>query len=76
MKTYSVADFKAHFSEILGMVQEGEEIGISYGKKKEVVAILVPKKKQKKRVLGALEGKVKIEFGPDWKMTAEELLGE
>jgi antitoxin (DNA-binding transcriptional repressor) of toxin-antitoxin stability system len=76
MKTYSVADFKANFSEILDMVQAGEEIGIAYGKKKEIVALLVPKPKEKTRVLGAMKGKMKAEFAADWKMTAEELLGE
>jgi antitoxin (DNA-binding transcriptional repressor) of toxin-antitoxin stability system len=74
MKTYSVTEFKAHFSEILAMVRGGEEVAIAYGKKKEVVAVLSPKEKVMQK-LGALEGKVIIEFAEDWAMNAEELCG-
>lgn len=77
MKTYSVGDLKAHFSEVLDMVQEGEEIAISYGKKKEVIARIVPEKKinkGKKRKLGALKGKVKVTFHGDWTISDEELV--
>ena len=77
MKTYSVGDLKTHFSEVLDMVQEGEEIAISYGKKKEVIARIVPEKKlikSKKRKLGALKGKVKVTFHGDWEISDEELV--
>ena len=53
MKTMSVGEFKANFSEVLKRVLGGEEIGILYGKKKEIVAKLVPKtsdKKQKRKI--------------------------
>jgi antitoxin (DNA-binding transcriptional repressor) of toxin-antitoxin stability system len=71
MKTMSVGEFKANFSEALKLVLAGEEIGILYGKKKEVVARLVPKNtsKKPKRKLGILEGKGKVKFGKDFKMT-------
>jgi antitoxin (DNA-binding transcriptional repressor) of toxin-antitoxin stability system len=77
MKIMSVGEFKAHFSQALKSVQAGQEIGISFGKSKEVVACLVPKPaaKKSKRKLGILEGKGKVIFGPDFKMTSEELLG-
>jgi prevent-host-death family protein len=42
MKTYTVGDFKTHFSEVMERVRLGEEIIISYGKKKENVAVLIP----------------------------------
>lgn len=73
----SVGEFKANFSEVLKRVLAGEEIGILYGKKKEVVARLVPKaaEKKPKRKLGVLEGKGKIKFAKDFKMTEEEFLG-
>lgn len=73
----SVGEFKTNFSEALKSVQAGEEIGISFGKKKEVVACLVPRSSSKKakRKLGALEGKGKVTFRRDFKMTTEELLG-
>jgi antitoxin (DNA-binding transcriptional repressor) of toxin-antitoxin stability system len=75
MKTMSVGEFKANFSEALKLVLAGQEIGILYGKKKEVVARLVPQNigKKSKRKLGILEGKVK--FGKDFKMTEEEFVG-
>jgi antitoxin (DNA-binding transcriptional repressor) of toxin-antitoxin stability system len=75
MKTMSVAEFKANFSEIFKCVLAGEEIGILYGKKKEIVAKLVPTNSRKKssRKIGVLEGKIK--FSPDFKMTGEAFLG-
>ena len=78
MKTYTVGDFKTHFSEIMDMVQEGEEIYVTYGKRKEVIAQIIPfkkKEKKKKRKLGGLKGKVTVKFMPDWEMSDEELLG-
>jgi len=55
-----------------------EEIGIAYGKKKEIVAKLVPKPAEKKpeRNLGIYEGKWKVVFKPDFKMDTDEFLGE
>lgn len=77
MKTMSVGEFKANFSEVLKRVLAGEEIGILYGKRKEIVAKLVPKStgKEPKRKIGIFEGKGKIKFGKDFKMTEEEFLG-
>jgi prevent-host-death family protein len=76
MKTYSVAEFKAQLSEILDIVQEGEQVAISYGRKKEVVAVLSPQPKKKPIKLGVLEGKGSVVFSDDWAMTEEEFLGE
>ena len=77
MKMMSVGAFKSNFSEVIKLVLAGEEIGILYGKRKEMVAKLVPKPTEKKprRKLGILEGKGKVEFRPDFKMTEEEFLG-
>lgn len=77
MKSYTVGDFKTHFSEIMDMVQEGEEIYITYGKKKEVIAQIIPfkkKVKKKKRKLGELKGKMRVAFHGDWHISDEELL--
>ena len=72
----SVGEFKARFSEVLKSVIEGEEIGILYGKKKEIVARLVPKNagKSPKRKIGILEGKADVKFSPGFKITEEEFL--
>lgn len=76
MKTFAVGDFKAHFSEMLELVRSGEEIIISYGKKKENVAVLIPYAayKTKKIRLGLLQDK-SFKVHDDFKMTEEELLG-
>ena len=76
METMSVGEFKTHFSEVLKRVLAGEEIGISYGKRKDIVARLVPKEKAKKpkRKIGILEGKGKVRFVKKFKITEEEFL--
>ena len=76
MKTMTVGEFKAHFSEVIALVKAGEKIAVTFGKKKEVIGYFVPEKPEKpKRQLGLLEGKVTITFGSDWEMTNEEFLG-
>jgi len=77
MKTMQVAQAKTHFSSLLKEVEAGNEIGITYGKKQETVAVIIPfedYKKNKKRVLGTLQGKMSVTFADDWYMTDEELL--
>ena len=72
----SVGTFKANFSEVLKLVLAGEEIGIMYGKKKEVVAKMIPKTKDKKpkRKLGILEGRASVVFASDFKISEDEFL--
>ena len=76
MKTFPVGEFKTHFSEIIEQVRMGEEILITYGKKKENVAVLVPYSsyKSKKVRLGLLQGTT-LRIDDDFKMTEEDLLG-
>jgi prevent-host-death family protein len=73
----SVGELKTNFSELLKRVQSGEEIGIAYGKNKVVVARLVPVKttKKMKRKIEILDGKGKVKFSKDFKLTTEEFLG-
>ena len=76
MQVVTVGEFKANFSEMLRKVLAGEEIGISYGKRKEIVARLVPKKEEKqKRKIGLLDGVAKATFANDFKMSEEAFLG-
>jgi antitoxin (DNA-binding transcriptional repressor) of toxin-antitoxin stability system len=78
MKRVSVGDFKAHFSALLDEVLEGKKIAIQYGRKKEIVAWLVPARQRRvsaRRPLGLLEGKASFKVRKDFKMTEEELLG-
>jgi prevent-host-death family protein len=77
MKTLPVAEIRTHFSSLLKEVESGNEIGITFGRKKETIAVIVPieeYKKIKAKRLGTLEGKVKLEFKGDWSITDEEFL--
>ena len=76
MLILSVGEFKSKFSEVLKKVLSGEEIGISYGKKKVIVARMVPEPgKKAKRKLGILEGQSEVTFSRDFKISEEEFLG-
>lgn len=76
MKSLPVGELKAQFSEVLEKVQQGESFEITYGKNKKPVAKIVPinAAKPKKRKLGLLNGKMKVVFADDFKMTEEEFL--
>jgi len=77
MKTLPVAEVRSHFSSLLKEVESGNEIGITFGRKKETIAVIVPiaeYKKIKARLLGTLEGKVKIDFKENWSISDEEFL--
>ena len=77
MKSLPVGEFKTHFSEIMEQVKSGEEIIITYGRKKESIAVVVPYKEYKKKnkiKLGSLSNK-KMVIKDDFSMTPEELLG-
>lgn len=77
MRTMTVSEFKAHFSEVLDLVQGGEDVIISYGKKKEKIAVLVPFANypgKPRRILGLLAGKATFSIADDFKITDDELL--
>jgi antitoxin (DNA-binding transcriptional repressor) of toxin-antitoxin stability system len=78
MKTLTVGELKANFSEVLSTVlKTGEAVVISYGKKKERVAALVPidqVKPTSKRVLGTLGAEASVTFTPNFSLTDEEFL--
>ena len=77
MITMTVGEFKTHFSDVIAQVKAGEEIAVTYGKKKEVVGYFMPEKPQKpKRKLGILEGKATFRFAPDSDVTAEDFLAQ
>ena len=77
MQTMTVGHFKAHFSEVLDIVQHGEDVVISYGKKKEKIAVLVPYDRyegKSVRTLGLLAGKATFSTAADFKVSDDELL--
>jgi len=77
MKIVQVSDFKSNFSEIMDEVKNGESFQIVFGQLKKPIAIVNPiKLKAKKRKLGILEGKAKVSFAKNWKMSEEELISK
>ncbi|MGN7988562.1 type II toxin-antitoxin system Phd/YefM family antitoxin [Pedobacter miscanthi] len=77
MKTMSVGEFKAHFSEVLEDVKAGIGIAVTYGRKKEVIGYFVPdlEESNNQRKIGLLDGKAEIIFKDNFKITEEEFLG-
>jgi len=73
----AVGEIKTHFSQILGEVKHGKRVGILFGRAKKPIAMIVPYKEEAKgeRKIGILDGKAKIEFKNNFKMTTEELCG-
>ncbi|HEU0186899.1 MAG TPA: type II toxin-antitoxin system Phd/YefM family antitoxin [Gallionellaceae bacterium] len=78
MKTMTVGELKAHFSEVLGqLIKNGEPVAISYGKKKEKIAAIVPYSQVKPRVertLGIMQGHAKCVIHDDFAVSDEEML--
>ncbi|NDV63316.1 prevent-host-death protein [Puniceicoccales bacterium CK1056] len=74
-KSLTVGEFKARFSDVLSMVEEGATIEVTYGRKRKTVAVLSPPRTARPRKLGKLKGRVKASFSRDWKISEEEFLG-
>jgi antitoxin (DNA-binding transcriptional repressor) of toxin-antitoxin stability system len=76
MKTLTVANLKANFSEVLKYIKSGEEVIIEFGKKHEKLAVIIPYKKyhNRKRKIGILKGKASFEIDSNFKISDEELL--
>jgi prevent-host-death family protein len=79
MKTMTVGELKAHFSEMLSQVVEGgDPVAISYGRKKETVAAIVPYSmldKSEPRPLGVMKGRGRCVVHDDFAVSDEEMLG-
>ncbi len=77
MKSLTVGEFKAQFSDVLKEVQAGQPIAITYGKKRTKLAVLVPYDQYmevSERKLGVLQEKASYHIHDDFKMTDEALL--
>ncbi|HIJ87187.1 MAG TPA: type II toxin-antitoxin system Phd/YefM family antitoxin [Desulfuromonadales bacterium] len=77
MQTMTVGHFKSHFSQVIDFVQRGEDVVISYGKKKEKIAVLVPYDRydgKPQRILGLLADKATFAITADFRITDDELL--
>ena len=70
----TVGDFKSHFSEVLKTVEAGEKIAITFGKKREIKAFLMPKETKKaKRILGLLDGTEGYFMADDFNFTTDDI---
>lgn len=49
MKMMSVGEFKAKFSDVIAQVKAGEEIAVTFGKKKEIIGYFKPEHSRAKR---------------------------
>jgi antitoxin (DNA-binding transcriptional repressor) of toxin-antitoxin stability system len=77
MITMQVGKLKTNFSEVLQKIRTGEKIAISYGKKKEKIAVLIPfseYSKKQSRTLGLLQNKASMNIHNDFAMSDEELM--
>ncbi|MDZ7841051.1 MAG: type II toxin-antitoxin system Phd/YefM family antitoxin [Gammaproteobacteria bacterium] len=78
MKTMTVGELKSRFSEVLEqMVKNGEPIAISYGKKKEKIAAIVPYEQVEPktgRKLGLMKGRARCVIHDDFAISDEEML--
>ena len=77
MNTLTVGEFKAKFSDVIHKVLQGEEVAVTYGRKRKTIGVMIPfndYKTKGKRKLGIWEGKGSVKFAKDFKMTVEEFL--
>ena len=77
MQTLTIGELKTGFSEILKKIRSGEEIVISYGKKREKVAVLVPYSayaSTPERSLGLLKDRAGCIIHGDFEISEEEML--
>jgi antitoxin (DNA-binding transcriptional repressor) of toxin-antitoxin stability system len=77
MKTMTVGEFKARFSETLDAVREGETIIVFYGRNHRKVAAMVPYselKAPKMRVLDLPKSKGRLKFAQDFALEDEQFL--
>ena len=77
MQTFTIGELKTGFSEILKKIRSGEEIVISYGKKREKVAVLVPYSayaSTPERSLGLLKDRAGCIIHGDFEISEEEML--
>jgi antitoxin (DNA-binding transcriptional repressor) of toxin-antitoxin stability system len=59
MKTMTAAEMKAEFSSVVAELRRGREVAITYGRKKELLATIVPQSKIPKPDYGVKLGDLK-----------------
>ena len=77
MKTLSVGEFKARFSDALREVDRGRPVGVSFGRRGRLVAILAPPDALQNRSgvrLGLLSKTTKLRIKRGFKISDADLL--
>ena len=77
MQTFTVGELKTNFSEVLKKIKSGQKIGISYGRKREKVAVIVPYSdyvSTPERSLGLLKDRAQCIIHDDFEITEKEML--
>jgi len=77
MQTLTIGELKTSFSEVLKKIRSGQKIVISYGKKREKVAVIVPYSAYAsipKRSLGLLKGRAECIIHDDFEISEKEML--
>ena len=78
MKIMTTADFKANFSSVVDELKHGNKVVITYGRKKEPLATIIPQSQLEKPnhsvKLGDLKSKGWTYALKDFEMTEEELI--
>ncbi len=78
VRTLTIGEFKAQFSDVLTAVQAGESVIVCYGRKKRRVAALVPYAQfaagSGKRALGLLKGKGGFTLAENFALSDDEFL--
>jgi prevent-host-death family protein len=77
MQTLTIGELKARFSEVLQIVRSGQKIVISYGKKREKVAVILPYStyaSKQERSLGLLKDRAGCIINDDFEMSEKEML--
>ena len=77
MQTLTIGELKTSFSEVLKKVRSGQKIVISYGKKREKVAVIVPYSAYAsilERSLGLLKDRAGCIIHDDFEISEKEML--
>jgi antitoxin (DNA-binding transcriptional repressor) of toxin-antitoxin stability system len=75
MKTLTVGEFKAQFSNVIELIKAGEEVEVTFGKQKQVIGVFKPKEKKKNkevRKFGTLNNTPGYFMAPDFNETTFE----
>jgi len=77
MQTLTIGELKTSFSEVLKKVRSGQKVVISYGKKREKVAVIIPYSADisaSERNLGLLKNRAECIIHNDFEISEKEML--